>query len=665
MKKYLILMMLLMATQAGAFDLGFGTPPLPPSFYAQLINNINARGTLTHTRASTANVVSNTGSIVNAPVNTPGFPGLRLSLASVDNAIKGPEIIANGDFSGAFTGNLPAGHSLTGSTTGSDYLAADDVNNRLRIVSSGPSMGVQQNVATIGDYYFYTLNIYSVTSGSLKLAVGSGNGNAPVFTKPGIYSGIIKNSGTDGNIFLIRNAACDITVKSWSVKKVTPAWATSYTNIAAWGDSLTQGPTVGNYPQMIDQESNFAVYNGGISGETSTQIKARMLAQTSKYGDIAVIWAGRNNWFTPVDVKADIAAMVAALTTDHFLVLSVINSATEANPSAAYDIIAQLNSDLSTLYGSKYLDIRSILVSNYNPAYAQDVLDHAADFPPYSLLSDTLHLNTAGYRIVASEVMNKILALGYTNQINLTSQGVLSEPTGTNIFANPVAPVTQSVTVTAVQHVLSFYGTGTVTRSGVSSGALVGTGANNRVQVAFTPTAGSLTLTLAGSVTSPQLEISPTSIASSPALSTAATTVRAATVITGTPIKAYSAGRQWTARGKVTFNSLIAGDNYVWTSYVDASNYTALIVNGTSAILRRRVAGNNIDATATITEPTLGTQYLWSFKVLGDGTSSVGILLRLGYSSCLNFVPSSKTEKCNPSTPSKKRHDWLAFSTSE
>ena len=67
---------------------------------------------------------------------------------------------------------------------------------------------------------------------------------------------------------------------------------------------------------------------------------------------------------------------------------------------------------------------------------------------------------------------------------------------------------TQSVTVAAVSQILSFTGTGTITLSGVSTaGPLVGTGATDRVSLTFVPTAGSLTLTVSGSVTLAQLEI--------------------------------------------------------------------------------------------------------------------------------------------------------------
>jgi hypothetical protein len=87
------------------------------------------------------------------------------------------------------------------------------------------------------------------------------------------------------------------------------------------------------------------------------------------------------------------------------------------------------------------------------------------------------------------------------------SQGLLVEPAATNLLLNSTTLSTQSVTVTAVAHTLSFWGTGTITLSGTSTaGPLVGTGAGNRVSLTFTPTAGSLTCTVSGTVSNAQLE---------------------------------------------------------------------------------------------------------------------------------------------------------------
>jgi hypothetical protein len=86
-----------------------------------------------------------------------------------------------------------------------------------------------------------------------------------------------------------------------------------------------------------------------------------------------------------------------------------------------------------------------------------------------------------------------------------------------NLLVATATLSTQSVTVTAVAHTLSFTGTGTVTLTGASiAGPLIGTGASNRVSLTFTPTAASLTLTVLGSVTLAQLEIGSTATAYQP-----------------------------------------------------------------------------------------------------------------------------------------------------
>ena len=92
--------------------------------------------------------------------------------------------------------------------------------------------------------------------------------------------------------------------------------------------------------------------------------------------------------------------------------------------------------------------------------------------------------------------------------VTLAPKGLLIEEQRSNLVLNSATLATQNVTVAAVAHTLSFYGTGTVTLSGVSTaGPLVGTGSYpNRVTLTFTPTAGTLTLTVTGSVTMAQLE---------------------------------------------------------------------------------------------------------------------------------------------------------------
>lgn len=111
----------------------------------------------------------------------------------------------------------------------------------------------------------------------------------------------------------------------------------------------------------------------------------------------------------------------------------------------------------------------------------------------------------------------------------LAYRGLLVEEQRMNLLLNSATLSTQSVTVAAVAHTLSFYGTGTVTLSGVSTaGPLVGTGATDRVKLTFTPTAGSLTLTVTGTCTLGQLEAG--SFATSYIPTTSAAVTRAADV---------------------------------------------------------------------------------------------------------------------------------------
>ena len=91
--------------------------------------------------------------------------------------------------------------------------------------------------------------------------------------------------------------------------------------------------------------------------------------------------------------------------------------------------------------------------------------------------------------------------------VTLASRGLLIEEGRTNLVFPSDTLTTQTRTVTAVAHTLSFYGTGTVVLSGAHSATVVGTGAYpSRQTLTFTPTAGSLTLTVTGTVQFAQLE---------------------------------------------------------------------------------------------------------------------------------------------------------------
>jgi len=119
--------------------------------------------------------------------------------------------------------------------------------------------------------------------------------------------------------------------------------------------------------------------------------------------------------------------------------------------------------------------------------------------------------------------------------VTLVSKGLLIEDQRTNLLLNSLLNgtvlSTQNVTVTAVAHTISFYGSGTITLTGASTATVVGTGVYpNRRTLTFTPSAGTLTCTVTGSVQYAQLEIG--TFASSFIPTAAATVTRSADVAT-------------------------------------------------------------------------------------------------------------------------------------
>ena len=129
----------------------------------------------------------------------------------------------------------------------------------------------------------------------------------------------------------------------------------------------------------------------------------------------------------------------------------------------------------------------------------------------------TLFQDTAGTQPVTAPNQGVALALDKSGNGNHATQATTADrpltavhPDGgvRNEVDNSDTLATQTVTVTAQERTLSFRGAGTVTLSNASTaGPLVGTGADDIVSLTFTPTAGSLTLTVSGTVNDAMLEL--------------------------------------------------------------------------------------------------------------------------------------------------------------
>jgi hypothetical protein len=158
------------------------------------------------------------------------------------------------------------------------------------------------------------------------------------------------------------------------------------------------------------------------------------------------------------------------------------------------------------------------------------------------------------------------------------NEGILHESEArTNLLLNSGTLSTQSATVAATGNTLSFTGTGTVTLSGVSTvGPLVGTGTgeNNRVSLTFTPTAGTLTLTVSGTVTNAQLEAGSTPSSYIPTAGASATRAAETLTVPAANLPYNSTNMSIQMDGKMTYADTGVGlevQQYRWQ--LTATNY--------------------------------------------------------------------------------------------
>lgn len=261
--------------------------------------------------------------------------------------------------------------------------------------------GVQQSGINVGSQTSggsIAAAVMSYTAGSQQLAVNGALGTAgtpaSLFASPTtMHFGQIAGNTNPLNQNLL--------VWAWSPSALGGAAAQalsalSYFSLPAstifcWGDSLTAGTEDGSgitYPNVLSTlyAPTRMTQNMGIGGQTSTLIANRFLATPWASNYNSVLWLGRNDTSQGATVQANIASMVAQLGLSKSLVLAILNGEGEGSSSGTvYNNITALNAALSSTYGARYLDVRSMLVAAYNPANPVDVIDHTNDIPPFSL----------------------------------------------------------------------------------------------------------------------------------------------------------------------------------------------------------------------------------------------------------------------------------------
>lgn len=198
------------------------------------------------------------------------------------------------------------------------------------------------------------------------------------------------------------------------VNKIPPPQpGTPTVPLVGWGDSMTYQLQWGALPGLLRAQfgNTQAFISQGVGGETSTQVRARMLADTATKQYDHLIWVGRNNYSQTSAILADVAAMVAAIPHDRYMVLSVTNgsAAAERNTGADYHYFTEVRDQLSALYGARFVDVRQALVDAYDSGIPQDVTDHTEDTTPSTCRSDAVHLSAKGDLVVAQQITNRLM----------------------------------------------------------------------------------------------------------------------------------------------------------------------------------------------------------------------------------------------------------------
>lgn len=129
--------------------------------------------------------------------------------------------------------------------------------------------------------------------------------------------------------------------------------------------------------------------------------------------EIAIIWAGRNNYDESGQVLSDVRAMVDFLKplNKRFVVMPPLNGAYRGEQIGGphYPHFVRIRDGLREAYPNNFLDIWQLLVEGYDPDSPQDVADHRNGIPPSSLRSDPIHLNDEGARRVARHVRDYLI----------------------------------------------------------------------------------------------------------------------------------------------------------------------------------------------------------------------------------------------------------------
>lgn len=212
----------------------------------------------------------------------------------------------------------------------------------------------------------------------------------------------------------------------------------------------------------------------------------------------------------------------------------------------------------------------------------------------------TTRANNTATRTNASgvlEIVNANLPRYDFNPSTLICRGQLIEEPRTNLFLNSLINgtnlTTQSVTLAATSYALSFYGSGSIVISGGHSATVSGAGAYpTRTTYVFTPTAGSSTFTVSGTVQYAQIEAGAFATSFIPTAGTSALRNGDAVEMSGTNFSSWFNATEGTfVANAETYYALGFGNRVFWCRNTATATYNDAIYMDTRRSQSRWQAG--------------------------------------------------------------------------
>lgn len=168
-------------------------------------------------------------------------------------------------------------------------------------------------------------------------------------------------------------------------------FVTGYEPVNNEGPAQGVSGTIGGIHGTVTYMNQGLVFTRSVAGNsTVVNPLAQFKVDTPYASYLPVFWEGRDNFGRTAQVLADIAAQVASVPAGQdYLVLSILNgdSPLEYKGGTRYQEILSINNQLANIYGTHYLDARSLLVNAYDPTSILDITNYQRDVPPTSLRS--------------------------------------------------------------------------------------------------------------------------------------------------------------------------------------------------------------------------------------------------------------------------------------